>query len=324
VALVRHLGQHHSVRIHKLETTDAFVAIDLDGAEASSGPIRWARKILQDGVKDLARSQTYTFAVLGMKRGGASAGVSAEANARDSAIAAFVAEASALVAAGTYLPDAAKGVSEADLSPLRDADPRDTAHMSGDEPTFAQRCDALSAVVCAESTVGPLADRSVAVESTGPVEEWLVKLLAERGAKLAAGPGIESDADALGSGADIVFVGSKMGVVNHGVAAKLTGAAAVVPCGRVPITAKALAVLRRAGVAVTADFVALAGSTIALWGDPGRTETDIEAEITERVGSMSSEFTAHADGPLLAACYRAEEFLSSWQDSLPFGRPLAP
>jgi len=324
VALARRLGQHHGVRIHKFETTDSFVAIDLADAEVSSGPVRWARKVLQGGAQDLARSQTYTFAVLGMKRGGASAGVSAEADARDTAIAAFVAETSALVAAGTYLPDAAKGVSEADLSPLRQGDPRDTARMSGDEPTFAQRCDALSAVVCAEATVGSLADRSVAIESTGPVANAMSDLLAERGAKLVAGPGVEPDADALGSGADIVFVGSKMGVVNHGVAAKLTGAAAVVPCGRVPITAKALAVLRRAEVAVPADFVALAGSTIASWGDPARTEASIEAEITERVGSMCAEFAAHADGPLLAACYRAEEFLSTWQDSLPFGRPLAP
>lgn len=312
------------MRIHKFTSTTAFVAVDLADAEHSSGPVRLAKKVLQGGAKDLARSQTYTFAVLGMKKGGASAGVSAEGEAHDPAVAAFVEEAASLVASGTYLPDAAKGVSETDLSPLREADPRNTARLSGDEPTFAQRCDALSAVVCAESTVGSLAGRSVAIDSTGPVAEALSVLLAERGVKLIAGYGVESNTDAFGSGADIVFVGSKMGVVNHGVAAKLTRAAAVVPCGRVPITAKALAVLRRAGVAVPADFVALAGSTIALWADHAREQTDIESEIKERVGSMSTEFASHADGPLLAACYRAEEFLSTWQGTLPFGRPLAP
>jgi len=324
VALPLRLGQHHRVRIHKFESTTAFVAIDLADVEVSSGPVRWARKVLQGGAKDLARSQTYTFAVLGMKRGGASAGVSAEGDARGPAISAFVEEAAYLVAAGTYLPDAAKGVSEVDLSPLRDSDPRDTARMEGDEPTFAQRCDALSAVACAESTVGSLVGRSVAIEAAGPVANALATLLAERGAGLVAGPGVEPDADALDSAADIMFVGSKMCVVNHGVAEKLIGALAVVPCGRVPITAKALAVLRRAEVAVPADFVALAGSTIALWGDPARTKTDIEAEITERIGSMCTEFAAHTDGPLLGACYRAEEFLATWQATLPFGRPLAP
>ena len=65
------------MRIHKFSSTEAFIAIDLEGAEASSGPVRWARKVLQGGAKDLARSQTYTYAVLGMARGGASAGISA-------------------------------------------------------------------------------------------------------------------------------------------------------------------------------------------------------------------------------------------------------
>ena len=34
-------------------------------------------------------------------------------------------------------------------------------------------------------------------------------------------------------------------------------------------------------------------------------------------------FDGHADGPLLGACHRAEAFLRTWQDTLPFGRPLA-
>jgi len=312
------------MRIHKFTSTTAFVAVDLADAEHSSGPVRWARKVLQGGAKDLARSQTYTYAVLGKRKGGASAGISAVPEDRDAAIAAFVGEAAELVAAGVYLPDAAKGVSESDLSPLRVADPRDATRFTGDEPTFADRCDALSAVVCAESTAGSLGGRTVAIESTGPVASHLAELVAQRGAELVAGPGVESDVAALESGADILFVGSKMGVVGHGTAAKLTDASAVVPCGRLPITAKSLAMLRRARVAVAADFVALAGSTIALWADPGRSESDIESEITERMGAMSAEFADHADGPLLAACYRAEDFLATWQETVPFGRPLAP
>ena len=312
------------MKIHKLTSTTAFVAIDLADAEASSGPVRWARKVLQGGAKDLARSQTYTYAVLGMKRGGASAGISAEAPDRDDAVAAFMAEAAGLVAEGTYLPDAAKGVSEADLAPLRDTDPRDTSRLSGEEPTFTQHCEALSAVACAEATIGSLAGRTVAVEASGVVAAELASMLTGRGAEIVATAGSDSGAEPLDSQADVYFVGSKMGVVNHVVAEKLTEASAVVPCGRLPLTAKALAVLRRAGVATPADFVALAGSTIALWGDPSRSESDIETEITERISSMSKEFAAHADGPLLAACYQAEEFLSTWQDTLPFGRPLAP
>lgn len=325
MASTRRAGQHLMVRIHKLSSTTAFVAVDLDGAESSSGPVRWARKVLQGGAKDLARSQTYTYAVLGMNKGGAAAGISADAAGRDEAVAAFVSESAAFVADGTYLPDAAKGVNESDLSPLREADPRDTTRCSGDRPTFADRCDALSIVVCAESTLQGLDGRTVAIEPGGPLADILAELVTARGARMIGGPGVSSDGESVfDSGADVVFVGSKMGVVNHGVAARLTGAAAVVACGRLPITARALAVLRRGAVAVPADFVALAGSTIAFWGDSSRAESDIEAEVSERVAAMSLEFAGHSDGPFLAACYQAEEFLRTWQDTLPFGRPLAP
>jgi hypothetical protein len=35
------------------------------------------------------------------------------------------------------------------------------------------------------------------------------------------------------------------------------------------------------------------------------------------------EVLEHEKGPLLAACYRAETFLRTWRETLPFGRPLA-
>ena len=126
------------------------------------------------------------------------------------------------------------------------------------------------------------------------------------------------------SGADVVFAGSKMGIVDHGVAAELENAVAVVACGRVALTAKALATLRRAGVAAPADFVALAGSTLALWGDVNHTEAEIFAGVDEDVAELSAEFAGHDDGPLLGACLYAEDFLGTWREELPFGRPLAP
>ena len=344
------------MRIHKLESTAAFIAIDLDGAEAASGPVRWARKILQGGAKDLARSQTYTYAVLGMRRSGASAGISADAADRADAVAAFTEELAPLVADGTYLPDAAKGVSEADLAALREADPRDTARIVGASPTLADRCEGLSAVACAQHTLAGLDGRTVAIEGFGHNGPSIASAVVERGATLLAvstpagtitdtsgldptalagawtehgtdlvgALGAPDAADAVfGAGADVLFTGSKMGVVDHVVAAQLTDAAAVVPCGRLPLTTKALATLRRAGVAAPADFVALAGSTLALWGDVNRTEPEILAGANEDVADLADEFAGHDDGPLLAACYAAEEFLATWQDTLPFGRPLA-
>jgi hypothetical protein len=45
--------------------------------------------------------------------------------------------------------------------------------------------------------------------------------------------------------------------------------------------------------------------------------------VTERIGGLVGELRGHAEGPFLGACLRAEDFLRSWQDALPFGRPLA-
>ena len=237
------------MRLHKFSGVDAFVALDLPGAEASSGPVRWARKVLQGGAKDLARSQTYTYAALQMHRSGASAGISAEAPDRAEAIAAFVAEAAALVPDGTYLPDAAKGVSDQDLEPLRDGDPRTVARFGA----FGAACDALSAAAAADAAVG-LDGRTAVIEGFSDVGAALAQAVAERGGRvvgaastegsLASPDGLDPDAlaeawaahgakalSALAGGtdldkpetlwdhpADIVFAGSKMGVVHHGVA----------------------------------------------------------------------------------------------------------
>ena len=342
------------MRLHKFQSVDAFVALDLAGAEAASGPVRWARKILQGGAKDLARSQTYTYAALQMRRSGASAGINAEAPARGEAVAAFVAEAAALVPDGTYLPDAAKGVADSDLAPLRDADPRTVARLDG----FAAACDGLSAAAAADAAVG-LGGRTVVIEGFSATGPALAEAVVERGGRvvgLAAAEGsltstggldpaalgeawAEHGDKALGAlagndnglgkpgalwgiGADIVFAGSRMGIVNHGVAEGL-GCRALVPSGRLAFTSKALAVCRRGGVTAVPDFVALAGSSIAAWSSPGTGDDEVLAEITGAVTALMADAAGSGDGPFLGACYAAEAFLSTWQDELPFGRPLA-
>ena len=342
------------MRLHKFSEVDAFVALDLDGAEASSGPVRWARKILPGGAKDLARSQTYTYAALRMRRSGASAGINAETAGRAVAVAAFVAEAAVLVADGVYLPDAAKGVSGQDLAPLRGADPRNAERLDA----FGAKCDGLSAAAAAEAAVG-LDGRTVVIEGFSAGGPALAEAVAQRGGRivgvataegsLAAAAGIDpvalaeawaehgdkalsalagsgdglAEPDALwGVAADAVFAGSRMGVVHHGVAEGLD-CRALVPCGRLAYTSKALAVCRRRGVAAIPDFVALAGSTVAAWSSPGAGDDDVRAEVTRSVTALVDEALTSDDGPFLGACHAAEAFLSSWQDELPFGRPLA-
>ena len=342
------------MRLHKFSDVDAFVALDLDGAETASGPVRWARKILQGGAKDLARSQTYTYAALQMRRSGASAGINAEAPARAEAVAAFVAESAALVAAGTYLPDAAKGVSDQDLAPLRDGDPRNADRLDA----FGSQCDGLSAAAAAEAAVG-LDGRTAIIEGTGATVPAVAEAVTQRGGRVvglatlegsltAAGgfdpaalaeawsahgdkalSALAGDDDGLdpagalwGTPADVVFAGSKMGVVHHGVTEGLQ-CRALVPSGRLAFTSKALALCRRGGITAVPDFVALSGSTIAAWSTPDTGDDEVRAEIANTVAALMAEALDSDDGPFLGTCYAAEAFLATWQDELPFGRPLA-
>lgn len=328
---------------NKLSTVDAFVVIDLDDAPVSTGIVRSAPTILASGAADLARSLTYAYASLGMPRGGASAGINAPDADRPNAIAAFATEIAPLVAAGTFLPDAGKGVEESDLAALRTADPR--------VPVSAELHDELvaaGAIAAAEHAVGPLGGRAVAIEGLAAGSKALVAQLTERGAtvvgasgakgaviepagigpvELAKGASIAPEGappgfKVLGVECDVLFVGSKMGAVDHK-GAEFVRAKAVVPFAPIPVTAKALAVLRRAGTVVYPDFVVLCGPLLAAWGVAGRAAPELVDETASTVRGILDEVAAHADGPLLAACYRAETFLRSWRDALPFGRPLA-
>jgi glutamate dehydrogenase/leucine dehydrogenase len=126
----------------------------------------------------------------------------------------------------------------------------------------------------------------------------------------------------FGTDCDVLFVGSKAGALTHDGAAHVA-ASAVVPIGPIPVTTKAFAVLRRAGVAVLPDFVCLAGPLLAV-AEGGDASADQLRDLTRsRIAASLDEVIGHDDGPLLGAAYRAEAFLGSWQDTLPFGRPIA-
>jgi hypothetical protein len=84
-----------------------------------------------------------------------------------------------------------------------------------------------------------------------------------------------------------------------------------------PITAKAYAVLRRAGITYVPDFVALAAPLLAAC-DP-----DNATEPIERVRATVGELAPSGPDAWLLAVGMAEAFLSTWQEALPFGRPLA-
>jgi glutamate dehydrogenase (NAD(P)+) len=339
------------VTIQKLTTTDGFIAFDLDDAP-SVGVTRSAPKILVDGASLLARSLTYRFATFERKIGGASAGINATPDARAAALAAYVAEVEPLARDARFLTEAAKGVSAADLAALRAVDPRPDAYWDLEDELVALGV-ATSADLALEGHAG-LAGRTVAIEGFDRAGPALTAAIVERGGTVVAistADGSAVDLTGLdptvlaegwaehgssivgalapepakpwavfGTEADVLVVGSKPGVIDHEVAGGVR-AKVVVPSAAVPVTAKALAVLRRAGTVVVPDFVSTAGPMFAGWPSGGA--SDPQSEARAAIGAVLTDALTHPEGPLLAACHRAEAFLLTWRDELPFGRPLA-
>ncbi|MCY3578275.1 MAG: hypothetical protein OXH53_13275 [bacterium] len=292
--------------IEKLDTVDAFIVFDLADAPESVGIVRSARKILPGGASDLARSMTYAFATFEMQRSGASAGINALDDDRADAVAKFTAEIAPMVAAGRFLPEPGTRVPRTALESLAESDPRAAIGDVADQATVA------GVVAAAASVAGGLDGRTVAIEGSGPICDALTSAVEDRGGTIVE----------VNGQADVLFAGSKMGAIDHTAAEQLQ-VGTLVPYGPIPVTARALAILGRAGTTVVPDFIATAGSLFAWWptGDP--TPEAIAADAAAKITASLEEIADHPDGLFLAAAYRAESFLSTWQDSLPFGRPLA-
>ncbi|HUP75173.1 MAG TPA: hypothetical protein VM282_19165 [Acidimicrobiales bacterium] len=327
------------MRIHKLTSTDAFVVLDLDGAPNATGSVRAGDKILVSTATEIARCTTYAYASLGIQKSGASAGINAPEASRPEAIAKFVAEIEKLVVDGTFLPDHNKVVTSDDLASLRPHDPR---LAIDDDALIAQAgLDALDALGL------EMADGRAAIEGFAPSSLGLVDLLAQQDARIvavgtAAGTATDSagfDAGELrrlmtahgddcvthlggdtlpanrifGVDADVMFVGSRLGALNDR-SAPFIKARTVVPTAPSPITAKGFAILQNANVTIVPDFVVMAAPLAAAWqtGDP-----------TAAIAGIVHDIVDEDEGLYLAACHRAEAFMRTWCDRLPFGRPLA-
>lgn len=339
------------MKIQKLDTVDAFVVFDLEDAEASVGAVRLAPKILRGGAKTMARSLTYQFASFGLKVGGASVGINAHKEKKSEAIAAFVEEASPLVRQRRLLVDPGRGVDPDGLAELRDLDARSPMYW-----TEGPRLTALGIVHSALAAVDSMAGLTVAIEGFDALGPDIAESLSLLGAKILSlgtpmgtvvdpagiptgalreawgehGPGlvdhIGGDVRSPGAitevHADMFFVGSKLGILDHVEAARMN-TRVVIPTGPAPVTAKARATLRKAEVTVLPDFITTAGALFAAFPPEGRTPDELDETVVRRITEAVREVIGHPAGPYLGACERAEEFLSTWQETLPFGRPLA-
>ena len=284
------------MRVQKLESTDGFLLFDLDGAEKSAGVARLAPKVLQDSAEMLARSVTYSFATFELRFSGASVGINAKPDQRDDAIAKFLDEVKPLVASGELALQPGTGLSDADLAPLGSEPPDPALLVHG-------------VLAAAGAAAGTLVGKAVAVAGSGPLAEAAKLAASDRGATVA-------DDDALHATADVLLVAGKMGAIDHE-AAESVKARTVVPLTPLPITAKAYAEFRRAGVVYVPDFIALAAPLLEQF-DPSESATP-----AERVRQSLHDVIDAGPDAWMAAVTRAEAFLSTWQDVLPFGRPLA-
>ena len=287
------------MKFHKLTSTDAFIVFDLDDAPAV-GVVRQAPKVLRDGAELLARSTTYAAASFGLPVGGGSAGINAKPDDREAAVAAFMEEVSSLVDEGRWLPGPGVGIGANDLASLGRPDQRRTA--------FAGTVAAEGAVAATLGALGSLEGKRLAIVGSGPVAEAAAAAARANGAIAETEAGFDSPCDAL-------LVAGKAGVLEHDLAGTVN-AAVVVPLTPVPVTARALAVLGRAGVTVVPDYLALAAPLLAaLDPDGGHPAT----RIHDAVAALAHEGT----GLWMAATVQAETHLASWRPTLPFGRPLA-
>ena len=116
---------------------------------------------------------------------------------------------------------------------------------------FDQTTAGESAVAAALGALGSLDGKRVAIVGGGPIAEAAAASAAANGATPAA-PGRRSTPPATS-----LLVAGKAGVLEHDLAATVQ-AKVVVPLTPVPVTARALAVLGRAGVVVVPDFLSTA------------------------------------------------------------------
>lgn len=287
--------------VNKLETVDAFVVVDLPDAETADGLVRCARKVLHDSTKALARSRTYSWALLGQRISGASAGINAVTDTRTAAIEQFCAEVAPEVAAGHLSLSAGKGVDHGELAALGtvpEADPE--AFVQG-----VLACAAAALNHASGSSEG-LASATVAIEYDGGSGDVLRSALESRGAEV-----VSEGPDALDTQADVLLFGSRPGVLDHDLAATIEHKI-LVPTGAMAFTPRALAFAQRSDVLVLPDFLTTAGPLAA------RAGLDPDEALAERTRAALN----HDAGAVLGACLIAEEFLGSWCEALPFGRPI--
>ncbi len=344
------------VETRQLESTPGFVIYDLPGAQHYVGETRLGSRLIPGNATMLLRHITYVFATLEQQRSGASVGLKSDPSDAASAVEALATELVDDFTSGKLSTGPGLRLDAELLAPVLAHDQRNLiGNDDCDGISFNSELIGVGATSAAASLVGGLDGKRIAIEGFGPAGLGIAREAAAAGAiivRVATAKGCANgqlDPVALaeawladgemcvatlsGNGepakpwtvwkddVDVLFCGSKPAAMS-GDGASTAGATPVVAFSAAAVSSKALAVLRAAGTPVAADFVAAVGPALGWWADPALTHDDLRAATADTVNAVMSETASHDDGPFMAACYRAEAFLTTWQDELPFGRPL--
>lgn len=327
--------------LNKLQSVPAWIITDLDDSQAF-GPVRLGPKVLQSTAKQYARAETYKLALINKKASGAAAGIKVDTSDRSDQVAKFVEEVAPLVEAASFHPDAAWGLDEQDLLSLRPGDPRNSFAWPSDSQA---ELIGAGATAILEVALDGLTDKTIVLGSLSARHVAFAEAAIEAGAKIVgaehrAGSHVNSNAMTLSSIQELVdgaetnsaagaatsvecdaFIpAGLLGAIDH-LKQESIGAKNVLGLDDLCITPRGLATLSKRGVTVWPEFLATAAVTHAAHGESANLDDAITA-ASHHIASLAERAATAEEGPFLGICHIAEEFLASWQETLPFGRPM--
>jgi glutamate dehydrogenase (NAD(P)+) len=184
-------GDGGGPEIIELSSVPGFVVFDLPGAPESAGGTRLAPDVSVAEVALLARAMTYKYGALGVRMGGAKAGVRgdpADRAGKAALMARFCAEIAPLAATGRLLTGPDMGTAEEDFAPLRERRAAPAAiHAVVDGVPFEDLLTGFGVAVAAGAALGDGWDgRSVAIEGFGKVGGGVAREVTRRGGQVAA------------------------------------------------------------------------------------------------------------------------------------------
>jgi glutamate dehydrogenase (NAD(P)+) len=341
----------------RLKTVDAFVSFDLE-CPTSAGGTRLAPDVTERETQLLARAMTYKFAVLGVNFGGAKGAIKAAAAERDDAVRRYVDEIRPMVESAKFLTATDLGTVPDDFRSLPGTDQADLMHTDYMGMPLDAFLTGLGVATAADTALGGLEGRTVAIEGFGKVGGATAVEMAMRGARLIAfstihgcvrrpegfdvdallelrkqygdrlvehlGVEVRPAADLFAVEADVLVPGARIGVVDEARARALK-ARVIAPGANVPYTAGALDILKERRIPALADFVCNAGATIGYVTDGLRNADEAVAAVEKRVRNLTQDSLRDAKGAVWGAGKIAEAHLRTWVDEaqMPDGPPLA-